>query len=66
MALAVWFLSKRRNAGDVIFFNTTLAIVVLFIIGLIAGNLWKEIVYILGAVAVGSNIIDIIKQKIYK
>jgi hypothetical protein len=62
-ATLVLFLNKKRNAWDIMFFNTTLAILTLFIIGLLTDSAWKEIVYTLGLVAIGSGIAGIFKQK---
>ncbi|HPL95825.1 MAG TPA: hypothetical protein PLF15_03580 [bacterium] len=57
------YLNKKRNAWDIMFFNTTFAIVVLFIIGILTDNHWKEIVYTLGLVAVGSGIAGIFSAR---
>jgi hypothetical protein len=44
------------------FFNTTLAIVVLFMVGLLENSVWDKVVYALGAVAVGSGIAAILEE----
>lgn len=63
LATLILFFNKRRNAWDVMFYNTTLAVVVLFMIGLLAKDVWKEVVYSLSLVAVGSGIAGIFKQR---
>ena len=63
MAGVILWLNKGRNAWDIMFFNTTLAMVMLFMIGLLNSNFWREIVYTLGAVAVGSGIAGIFKYR---
>ena len=62
-AILIFHFNIKRNAWDIMFYNATFAIVVLFMIGLLAGNVWKEIIYILGLVAVGSGIAGIFKQR---
>jgi len=52
----------NRNAVDVMFFNTTLAIVILFMIGILNPDHWKEIVYALSAVAIGTGIAGVFKR----
>lgn len=56
VAGAILFLCKKRNAQDILAFNTLLGIVSLFIIGLISNDkeVWLKIVSFLGVVATGS------------
>ena len=63
MSLIIFWINRKRNAWDVMFFNTTLAIIVLFMIGLLEDSVWDEVVYVLGAVAVGSGIAAIFKAR---
>ncbi|OGZ45537.1 MAG: hypothetical protein A3C84_04185 [Candidatus Ryanbacteria bacterium RIFCSPHIGHO2_02_FULL_48_12] len=55
--VTIW-VNRKRNAWDILFFNSTSAILTLFMIGILAGDLgvWKIIVVALGAVAVGEKI----------
>ena len=63
MASVVFYLNRKRNAWDVMFFNTTFAIVVLFMIGLLKSDVWDKVVYTLGLVAIGSGIAGIFKVR---
>lgn len=59
----ILWIGRKKNAWDVMFYNTTLAIVALCIIGLLDGGLWKEIVYVLGIVAIGGGIAGIFRER---
>jgi len=62
----IFWINKKRNAWDVLFFNSTLAIVSLFMVGILAddANVWKIVVAVLGIVATGEKIVAIfIKNK---
>ena len=63
MAGFILLINRKRNAWDIMFFNTTLAIVVLFVIGILSPEHWKEIVYALGAVGTGTGIAGIFRQR---
>lgn len=56
---AIFWINKSRNAWDVLFFNSTLAIVVLFMVGILANDsgVWKIIAGTLGIVATGEKIV---------
>lgn len=58
----IFWINRSRNAWDVMFFNTTLAIVVLFMIGILNPEHWKEIVYALSVVAIGTGIAGVFKK----
>jgi len=60
-SLIIFYLNKGRNAWDVMMFNSTLAIIALFMIGLLENSAWDEIVWVLGAVAIGSGVSAILK-----
>jgi len=62
LSLLIFWINRKRNAWDVMFFNTTLAIVVLFMVGLLENSVWDKVVYALGAVAVGSGIAAILEE----
>lgn len=55
----IFWINKSRNAWDVLFFNSTLAIVTLFMAGILANNVdvWKIVVGALGVVATGEKIV---------
>jgi len=52
----ILFLCRKRNAWDVLAFNTILGIISLFIIGLIMNDkeIWLRVISYLGIVATGS------------
>jgi hypothetical protein len=54
-----------RNGWDILFLNSALSIIVLFSIGLIVNELevWKLIIGLLGAVAIGERLISALGQK---
>jgi len=56
---AILWLHKGRNAWDILFFNSTLAILALFMVGVWANDLsvWKIVAIALGAIATGEKII---------
>jgi len=60
-SIILW-LARERNGVDVMFFNTTLAIIILFMVGLLGNDYWKEIVYGLSAVAIGTGIAGVFKK----
>ncbi len=62
LLIIILIINKKRNAWDIMFYNTTLAIYVLFMIGLIDGNSWPTIIYSLGIVAVGTGIAAVMKN----
>ena len=58
-SIVIFWINKKRNAWDVLFFNSTLAIVTLFMAGILANdvNVWKIVVGALGIVATGEKIV---------
>jgi hypothetical protein len=58
-SLVIFWINKNRNAWDVLFFNSTLAIVTLFMVGILANNIdvWKIVAGALGFVATGEKIV---------
>lgn len=58
-SIAIFWINKSRNAWDVLFFNSTLAIITLFMIGILAKNVdvWKIVAGALGFVATGEKIV---------
>ena len=58
-SLLVLWICRKRNAWDIMFFNTTLATLSLFVIGILAKNndVWIAIVAVLGIVATGEKIL---------
>lgn len=58
----IFYINKKRNAWDVMFFNSTLAIVALFMIGILNSESWEHIVYSLGVVATGTGIAAVFKR----
>lgn len=62
----IFWINKNRNAWDVLFFNSTLSIMALFMAGILANNVdvWKIVVVALGVVATGEKIVALfIKDK---
>lgn len=62
----IFWINKNRNAWDVLFFNSTLAIVALFMIGILASDagVWKIVAGALGIVATGEKIVALfVKDK---
>ncbi len=66
LSLVIYWICRNKNAWDVMLFNTTLAVVILFMIGLMENSLWDEIVYVLGAIATGTAIAGILKTVVRK
>ena len=60
----IMWLNRKRNAVDVLFFNSTLAILALFMVGIIADDLttWRYIVVSLALIATGEKIIGFFIQ----
>ncbi len=57
-----FWINRKRNAWDVMFFNTILAIVALFMIGILDSEYWKDVVYALTLVATGTGIAAVFKR----
>ena len=55
----IFWINRKRNAWDVMFFNTTLAILVLFMIGILENDVWGQVAYALGGVAIGQGLAGI-------
>lgn len=53
---AVFYFARKRNAWDLLFFNTTLGILALFLIGILLNDkeIWLRVISFLGIVATGS------------
>ena len=66
MAGAILFVCRNKNAWDVMFFNTTLAIVALFMIGLLDSSVWGTVVWALGLVATGTGVAGIFRVRAFK
>lgn len=64
-SLVVLYICRDKNAWDILFFNTTLATITLFAIGLIAQSekVWLAIVGVIGIVATGEKITSILTTK---
>lgn len=70
-AIAIFYVSskillnEKRNGWDVLFLNSTFAILILFFIGLIAQNIdvWKSIIIVLTIVAVGEKLIRALQSQ---
>lgn len=62
---AIFYINRKRNAWDVLFFNSTLAILMLFIIGLLVNNIsvWKYIVVGLMVIATSEKITGFFVEK---
>ena len=58
-SLYIMWINKGRNAWDILFFNSTLAIISLFMVGILAKNLdvWKIVAIALGVIATGEKIV---------
>ena len=64
--MTILALSKNRNAWDILFLNSTMAIVALFMIGTLANNVsvWNVVAASLAIVATGEKIMAIfVKDK---
>ena len=59
MAGVILWINKKGNVWDILFFNSTLAIVTLFIVGLYVNDIivWRIVVGSLGTIATGEIII---------
>lgn len=59
-ALAILWLNKSRNAWDILFFNSTVGILILFMIGLLLDDkdAWLRIISFIGTVATGSAVVS--------
>lgn len=57
--LGVLWVTKNRNAWDILFFNSTLATLALFMVGILANDLsiWKVVAIALGVIATGEKIV---------
>jgi len=66
LSMTILGLSKNRNAWDILFLNSTLAIVALFMVGMLANNVsvWNVVAASLAIVATGEKIMAIfVKDK---
>ncbi len=55
----LWLIKwRRRNAWDVLFLNSTLGIIALFMIGILMNNqeVWLRVISFIGVVATGSAV----------
>ena len=61
LSMTILGLSKNRNAWDILFLNSTLAIVALFMVGMLANNVsvWFVVAASLAIVATGEKIMAI-------
>lgn len=58
----LWLIKwQRRNAWDVLFFNSTLGLITLFIIGVLMNDkeIWLRVISFIGIVATGSAIASV-------
>ncbi|MBU4511701.1 hypothetical protein KKD19_00445 [Patescibacteria group bacterium] len=64
-SVAIFKINNTRNAWDVLFFNSTLAILALFMIGVLANdtNVWKYIVIGLIIIATGEKVTGFFVEK---
>lgn len=58
----IFLFNKERNAVDFMFANTTFAIVILFMIGILDSTHWDKIVYALSAVAIGNGLMGVLQE----
>lgn len=68
-ALIIFWINRQRNAWDILFFNSTLGIIALFMIGVLASdnNVWKIVAIAFGSIITGEKIISLFfKEKINK
>ena len=65
-ALKVFTLNEKRNAQDILFYNSTLAILSIFMVGIIASDpvVWRYIVISLAVVATGEKIVGFLLEMI--
>ena len=58
-SISIFWINKKRNAWDVLFFNSTPAILGLFMVGILAqdSDVWKIIASGLIIIATGGNIV---------
>jgi hypothetical protein len=66
LSLIIFWINRTRNAWDVMYFNATLAIIALFMIGLLENSVWDDVVYVLGGVALGSGAIAAFLKNVHK
>lgn len=61
----IFWITKDKNAWDVLFFNSTLSILTLFMVGILANDIdvWKIIAGTLGVVATGEKIVALFIKK---
>lgn len=58
-SLIIFYMNRKRNAWDILIVNSTLAIVAMFMVGILAGDagVWKIVAGALGVVASGEKLL---------
>lgn len=65
LSIVIFYMNRKRNAWDILFFNSTLAILGLFMVGILADNIgvWKYIATGLIIIATGEKIVGLLVKE---
>ena len=65
LSLAIFFINRKRNAWDILFFNFTLGILALFMVGILSEDVgvWKHVAIGLIIILTGEKLVGFFVEK---